>query len=91
MSTPMLRRLQRLEELVNQVVNPEGPKEMILLAVPADDATAEAKTEFEARCSAAAVRGATVIGLVGVRPGSVIRRPVFGGIHEAPNVAKNQP
>lgn len=68
MSTPMLRRLQRLEELVNQVVNPEGPKEMILLAVPADDATAEAKTEFEAQRLAAAERGASVIELVGVRP-----------------------
>ncbi len=68
MSIAIQRRLERLEYLVNQVANPEGPREMILLAVPPDDASSEAKAAFEAQCQAAAARGASVIGLVGVRP-----------------------
>lgn len=68
MSITLQRRLDRLEHLVNQVANPVGPREMILLAVPPDDASPEAKATFEAQCRAAVARGASVIGLVGVRP-----------------------
>lgn len=68
MSLTLQRRLDRLEHLVNQVANPEGPREMVLLAVPPDDASSEAKAAFEAQSQAAAARGASVIGLVGVRP-----------------------
>lgn len=70
MSIAIQRRLEKLEYLVNQVANPEGPREMILLAVPPADASSEAKSAFEAQCRAAEDRGATVIGLVGVRPRS---------------------
>lgn len=68
MSITLQRRLDRLEHLVNQVANPVGPRETILLAVPPDDASPEAKATFEAGCQSAAERGASVIGLVGVRP-----------------------
>lgn len=68
MSITLQRRLDRLENLVNQVANPVGPREMILLAVPPDDASPEAKATFEAQCRATEERGASVIGLVGVRP-----------------------
>lgn len=68
MSLTLQRRLDRLEHLVNQVANPVGPREMILLAVPPDDASPKAIASFEAQCQAAKKRGGDVIGLVGVRP-----------------------
>ncbi len=68
MSIAIQRRLEKLEYLVNQVANPEGPREMVLLAVPTDDASSEAKAAFEEQCRAAEKRGVTVVGLAGVRP-----------------------
>lgn len=68
MSITLQRRLDRLEHMVNQVAKPKGPRKIILLAVPPDDASPKAIASFEAQCQAAKKRGGDVIGLVGVRP-----------------------
>lgn len=80
MSITIQRRLEKLEYLVNQVANPEGPREIIMLAVPSADTSSEAKAAYEAQCRAAEERGATVIGLVGVRPQQVRSMENLGAV-----------
>lgn len=61
MNATLQRRIQRAEKAIDQLANPERPKEIVLLAQPAPDATAELVAKFEADKGSALERGAFVI------------------------------
>lgn len=68
MNATMKRRIQRAEKAIDQIANPEKPKEVVLLAQPAPDAPAALVAKFEADMATALERGAFVIVLVPLRP-----------------------
>lgn len=68
MNATMKRRIQRAEKAIDQIANPEKPKEIVLLAQPAADASAELVAKFEADQGAALERGAFVIVLTPLKP-----------------------
>lgn len=68
MNATMKRRIQRAEKAIDQIANPEKPKEVVLLAQPAPGDTAELVAKFEADMATALERGAFVIVLTPLQP-----------------------
>lgn len=68
MNATMKRRIQRAEKAIDQIANPEKPKEVVLLAQPAPDAPAALVAKFDADMAAALERGAFVIELRPLKP-----------------------
>lgn len=64
MNATMKRRIQRAEKAIDQIANPEKPKEVVLLAQPAPGAGPEVVAKFSDAHGAALDRGAFVIVLV---------------------------
>ena len=68
MNANLQRRIKRAEKAVDQLANPQKPKEVLLMAQPGPDASAEVIAKYEADMGAALERGAFVIELRPLQP-----------------------
>ena len=68
MNITLQRRLRQAEQAIDQLANPQKPREALLMARPGPDASAEVIAKYEADMRAALERGAFVIELRPLQP-----------------------